>query len=211
MNPKLLFGHIFNHKSGLRGFAWLAVSYVCGTVIFITAKYALSHTTPYNFLFWWYGSGLVFHSLYGLSRESIALEAIDRKFYLLLSVYIVLDVSATYSFILALKMMDPSIVSFISQSQILFTIILGFLFLREILNKPEVGASVVIIAGLLVMTYNSGSAPPAGILLMLFANFAGSANLVIVRKIGCHVGTLTFARGRTISLFIIFLLLIANC
>ena len=205
MNIKRLFGHIFGNKSGLRGFAWLAVSYVCGTIIFIISKYALNHITPYNFLFWWYGAGLIYHSLYGITSESIALEAVDRKYYLLLGVYFVLDLSATYSFILALKMMDPSIVSFISQSQILFTLFLGYLFLREVLNKPEIGASVVIIAGLLVMTYNTGSAPPAGILLMLFANFAGSANLVIVRKIGGHVGTLTFARGRTVSLFIIFL------
>ena len=135
MNLKLLFGHIFGNKSGLRGFAWLSVSYLCGTVIFITAKYALNHTTPYNFLFWWYGAGLVYHSLYGIASESIALEAIDRKFYLLLSVYFVLDVSATYSFILALKMMDPSIVSFISQSQILFTFFLGYFFLQEVLKK----------------------------------------------------------------------------
>ena len=82
---------------------------------------------------------------------------------------------------------------------------MGFFFLQEVLNKGELGATVIIVIGMLVMTLDSGSAPLVGILLMLYANFTGAMNLVIVRKIGCRVGTLTFARIRTVSLFITFL------
>ena len=102
-------------------------------------------------------------------------------------------------------MMDPSIVSFLNQSQIIFTLFFGFLILREVLNKGELGAAIIIIIGIFIMTYHSGSVPFRGTLLMLYANVTGSFNMVIVRKIGCHVGTLTFARIRTISLFALFL------
>ena len=47
--------------------------------------------------------------------------------------------------------------------------------------------------------------PLEGAALMIFANFVGAVNLIIVRKIGCRVGTLTFARVRTLFLFMLFM------
>ncbi len=195
----------FDSTSFNKGLLWLLLSFFCGAIVFTVSKYILSNMFQTDFFCWWYGSALIYHTLYGILKGSISLENIGKKYLVLFALYIVLDLSGTYCFFLSIKMMDPSIVSFFSQSQIIFTLFFGFLILREVLNKGELGAAIIIISGIVIMTYNSGSVPFIGTLLMLYANITGSINLVIVRKIGCHVGTLTFARIRTISLFTFFL------
>jgi drug/metabolite transporter (DMT)-like permease len=114
-------------------------------------------------------------------------------------------VLATYIFIVALRMLDPSIVAFLSQTQIVFVILLGFFFLGEVFNRSEIIAAFIIILGMILMTYKSGHVPPIAALLVIIANLLGAASLVIVRKIGPSVGTFTVTRLRTIVLFILFL------
>ena len=189
----------------VRGFLWLAVSYFCGTFFFTSSKYLLNNMSRADFFCWWYGSAMFFHVFYGVSRESISFADIGRKYLRLLSLYVFLDLTGTYAFFAAVRMMDPSISSFLNQSQIIFTLLLGFLILKEALSRGEVFAAVIIIIGVFVMTYNSGSVPIAGTVCMIFANITSAANFVIVRKIGSQVGSLTFARIRTTLLFIIFL------
>ena len=188
-----------------RGLLWLLLSFLCGMIFFTTSKYILGFIPLVDFLCWWYGAGLVFHILYGIPAGSISLETIERNHLVLLIIYIVLDVTGTSCSFIAIKMMDPSIVSFLSQSQIIFTLFFGYLILNEVLNKGECIAACVIITGMFIMTYNSGNVPLNGAALMIYANFVGAINLIIVRKIGCHVGTFTFARMRSISLFTVFL------
>ena len=159
-----------------------------------------------DFFCWWYGSGLIFHTLHGIWQGSIAFKDIERKNLALIAVYVILDVTGTCTVFIAIRMMEPTIVSSLNQSQILFTLLMGFLILKEVLTKAELGAAGIIIAGMFVMTYDSGSAPFTGTVLVLFANFCGSIELIIIRKIGCFVGTYTFARIRTVSLFTVFLL-----
>ena len=186
-----------------RGFWWLLFSFFCGMIFFTTAKYVLGFIPLVDFVCWWYGAGLVFHTIYGIPTGSISLETIKKNHRLLLLVFIIFDVSGTSCAFVAIKLMDPSVVSFLSQSQIIFTLFFGYIILKEVFKKGEYVAASIIIAGLIVMTFNSGNVPFKGAAMMIYANFVGAINLIIIRKIGPHVGTLTFARIRTISLFIL--------
>jgi len=197
--------HVQNEVGSYKGFLWLLLSYMCGAIFITSSKYVLNYMKIVDFLCLWFGAGLIFHIVYGLLTESISFENVKKKYLLILIIYAVLDISGTTSAFIALKMMDPSIISFFNQSQIVFTILLGFLFINEILNKWELVAAGVILFGMLVMTYNSSTVFLGGVALMIYANFVGSINMIIVRKIGCHVGTLTFARIRTLSLFTLFI------
>jgi len=197
--------HIKDHHPVNRGFAWLLLSYLCGTITYIITKYILTFMTEMDFLCWWYGLGLVFHAVYAMKTGSIPLEKLEPNHRGMLVLYVVLDAIATYSFFFSLRMMDPSVVSFFSQSQIIFTILLGFVFLREILEKREIAATGIIIAGMYIMTYRSAAVPLKGAVSLLFSFFCGSICLVIVRKISSHVGAVTIGRLRTVVLFVLFL------
>ncbi|MBN1294550.1 MAG: DMT family transporter [Candidatus Latescibacteria bacterium] len=193
------------HKRSYRGFLWLLLSFFCGTIFITSSKYVLGFLPLSDYLCWWYGAGLVYHSVYGLRSGNISLDSISNRHKSFILTYVILDITGTTAAFVALKMMDPSVVSFLNQSQIIFTLILGYIFLNEILIASECIAAGVIITGMILMTYNSGSAMLIGVTLMVYANFVGAINLIIVRKIGCVVGAFTFARMRSISLFAIFM------
>ena len=194
-----------------RGYLWLVISYICGTIYLVASKYVLNNVEQLTFLFWWYTSGIFYHSLHivndRITHKRIFLRDVLKENRKILILYVILDVTATFSFFTAINMLDPSIVSFLMQAQVIFTVILGYLFLKEILCRTELIAAAVIICGLIVMTYRSGSVPPFGVFLVLFANLLASFNLIIVKKIGVRVGAYTIARIRTISVFLFFLIM----
>jgi len=194
----------FNPGPTARGFLWLALSFYCGTFFFISTKYILNHLDKVSFFTWWYGIALVFHTVYGLSSEGVVIEKIHRQCWKFLALYVAFDLLGTYTFFYAIKLMDPSISSFLNQSQIIFTLFLGHIFLKEVLIREEVAASLVIIAGVVTMTFKSVYVPPLGAALITLSNLTSASNFIIVRKIGKHLGTLTFARVRTTVLFTVF-------
>ena len=189
----------------VKGFGWVSLSFICGTFFFIVSKTLLNSMKPADFFTWWYGLGLTMHLLYGLRSESIKLEDIDRTYLHYFGIYILLDITGTAVFFTAVKMMDPSIASFLNQSQIIMTLLLGFLFLKEALVIGEVLATLVIISGIVIMSFKSPSVPLLGALGIMYSNLCGASNFVIVRKIGGKMGTLTFIRIRTTFMFVIFL------
>ncbi len=187
------------------GFMWLGISYVCGTFFFIVSKVLLTGMSQEDFFLWWYGFGLLFHTAYGLVSGGISLGNLRGKYTLYVMGYLVLDLTGTSLFFLAIKMMNPSIVSFFNQSSIIFTILFGYLLLHEVLERFEIVATCIVIAGLFVMTWKSVSIPLLGAVFLTIANFSGAMTMIIVRNFGERVGTLTFARLRSISLFTFFL------
>lgn len=186
------------------GAGWLLLSYLCGTIFYLVTKYSLQMVSFGTFLFMWYGVALVFHIAHSTVSKRTSPIRISRSNMLYMGIYTILDIASTVTAFLALSILDPSIASFFEQSQILFTMMLGFLLLREQLIRQEIVAATVIITGIVLMCYRSGEVPPAGAALILFSNLLGSANLIIVRKVSPEVGPYTFARFRTAMLFLVF-------
>jgi hypothetical protein len=65
MKINILSGNNIEIPTVYKGFLWLSLSYLCGTIFLTSSKYVLNNTSQINFFYWWYGSGLVFHTLYG--------------------------------------------------------------------------------------------------------------------------------------------------
>jgi len=192
-------------ESSKLGMIWIGISLLCGTVFFTSTKFLLNNLHMPDFFTWWYGFGLIFHSVYGIKTRGIRLKDLERDQLSMIGIYIVLDLTGAIAFFTALRYMDPAVSSFINQSHIIFTLFAGYILLKEALDFRELGASFIIVIGVVIMTFKSASTPPIALALMLYSNFTAAINLIIVRKVGFHVGTLTFARVRTTALFIIFL------
>jgi len=157
-----------------------------------------------NFFTWWYGAGLVYHVGHIVSVQDLGLGGFRRHHWPYIAAYTLLDLTGTTLAFVALRVMDPSVASFLNQSQIVFSIIIGRLFLNEVLEGGEIAAAGVIVAGVVIMTMRSGSAPFLAVGFMIYANITSAANMAIVRKVGCGVGIYTFARIRTLTLFTVF-------
>ena len=188
------------------GVFWLLMHYLCSCAVFGIAKYILSSMALDDFLFWWFGIGLGVLVLYSLATGRILEEKLTGVHVRMIALYCFLDAFGSTAFYLSIKLMAPSVVSFLDQSQLLLTITFGYIFLKETLNRNEIGAALLIITGLVIMTYRSESIPVAGILLMLCANCAGAGSFILIRKIRVSISTLTFARVRALSIFLVFLI-----
>lgn len=187
-----------------KGFFWLGMTYFCDTTFYLFSKILLSALGRDVFLVWWYGLGLIFHTGYGIADKSVPQPLSISKNRLLMILYVFVDLASMFTMVTAMSIMNPGVVAFISQSQVMFILFFGFFFLGEKLTAREVMAAAVIIAGVALISYESPQVPLAGGLLLLTSNVCSALTYVIVRRIGSDVGVITLARLRTVVFFIIF-------
>jgi drug/metabolite transporter (DMT)-like permease len=190
-----------------KGFFWLSISYVSDTAFYLFSKVLLNALGRDVFLVWWYFLGLIYHAGYGLLENPVPLAQVMSKNRRLLILYALTDLIATFTMVTAMSIMIPAVVSFINQIQVLFVLFFGFMFLGEKLILREIGAATVIIAGVILISYESPQVPLVGGLLLLTSNVSSAFTYVIVRRIGSDVGILTLARIRTIVLFTVFFIM----
>jgi drug/metabolite transporter (DMT)-like permease len=191
----------------LLGFFWAGMSVFATTVFFITSKYALNNTKILDFFVFWYICGFTYNTINMLFQRKRAVESfriVFSKVKGLLAVFIIMDITATFCGFTGLTMVDPSINAFMNQLQVLFTMFLGFLLLKERFDRWEFLAAILIIVGVFTMTYKSVEVPVIATFLFITANFAVSLNLVLIRKLGARVATFVFAVIRTVSLIIFY-------
>jgi len=187
------------------GVFWVLISVISGTMMYIFAKDLLNTQTQADCCYWWFGSALLFYSLYFIfSNDSIQLATIKR-YYLWIVLFVILQTANTILFFAGLKLIDPSMSSFLQRSQVVFTVLLGMLILGERFRKEEWIPSLLIVAGLLLITFRIGKLSLYGSMLILGSTFFLSFSAIVIRKIGCHVGALSFALVRTVTLFMFYI------
>jgi len=183
-----------------RGIFWVFVSVFSGTMMYILAKDLLASQTQAGCCYWWFGFALLFYGIYFVfSDDSLQLATIKR-FFPWIALFVALQAANTTLFFAGLKLIDPSTSSFLQRSQVVFTLILGMMILGERFHKGEWISSVIIISGLILITFRVGKLSFIGSMLVLSSTFLGSVCSIIIRKTGCYVGAHTFAFIRTLAL-----------
>ena len=193
-------------KNILVGLFWIFVSVFSGTMMYIFAKDLLYTQTQANCCYWWFGFAVFFYGVYYTFNWNTFNIADLKRLYIWIVLFIVLQISSTVLFFAGLRLIDPSISAFLQRSQVFFIIILSMVMLGERFSKGEWISSLIIIAGLVLITFHASEISFVGSLLVLSSTFIGSISIIIVRKIGYHVGSHTFAFIRTITLFLFYLL-----
>jgi len=189
-----------------RGIFWISASIFSGTAMYVLAKDLLVTQTQAGCCYWWFGFAFLFYSLHLLSGAGGYDFAAMRRLPGWTALFLALQASNTALFFLGLKLMDPSMSSFLQRSQVVFTIALGAVFLGERLRRGEWTASLMIIGGLFMITFHGGGVSIAGSAAILGSTFLGSACAVVIRKVGCRVGAQTLAFARTAALLGMYLL-----
>jgi len=192
-------------KKFLYGLFWVFVSVLSGTMMYILAKDLLATQTQADCCYWWFGFAIFYYGFYYTFSKNTFNSANLKRYFGWIALFIVLQISSTVLFFAGLKIIDPSTSSFLQRSQVVFTLILGMVMLGERLHKGEWISSIIIIFGLILITFRTGKMSMIGSLLTLSSTFIGSISIIIVRKIGYHVGSHTFAFIRTITLFLFYL------
>ncbi|MBD3233094.1 MAG: EamA family transporter [candidate division Zixibacteria bacterium] len=159
--------------------------------LFITA-------IPIN-LVWW-----LFH------RQPDELSGLTFNGYLWIVLQAGLSVTAILTLWYGVKLIDPTVASFLSRFEVLMVVLLGIWLFRERFNLIEAIGGMLILTGLLIIRYNAGIAVSAGMMIILTSAVLFGFSELVAKRIVRTVspGLLALLRNCHILLFVFILTLI---
>ncbi len=187
----------------LKGVLLTLLSAAMVSVTFIASKQALNELTPLGFTPIWFGIaslwGLIFHATLPNRAPLASLRPHLRPLILIG----VTSSAANYFFFTAIKIGDPTVVSFFSRSETIFSLSWGVFLLKERLTgKQWLGAAIAVLgAGL--MTYKGGSLILSVLMLALVSNFFNSLTSLVAKMNVKNLPPNVLGLARTIGLTVI--------
>jgi drug/metabolite transporter (DMT)-like permease len=114
-------------------------------------------------------------------REMFSVSMRQVGFLIIISV---LFCGGTFCLYTAVSLVEPATVSFLSRLELVATLILATIFLRERINRAEFSGLILVVAGLVVMRYDASLALSKAVALVVAeAIFSGCAEVLIKSKI----------------------------
>ncbi len=145
-------------KPELKGYAWIFLATVTGSTVYVFSKAVLNEITLFQFGTWWFAFAIAWNVLFTLrSPESRRFSPIPRSMLKLFLLLGIVETAATGIFYLAVSLApNPSIPSFLRNTEYIFIAILGVILLRERFRGLEIAGMVLTIAGVLVVSWHRG-------------------------------------------------------
>lgn len=182
----------------MAGDLWAIVSAVTTATGLALAKTVLDEIPPltFNTYVFFFGSPIILidAAINGKVKETIAVPLRHLGFFALLGV---LFSGSTLCLFTAISYTEPATVSFLSRLELMMTIILAMIFLKERISKAELFGLAFVVAGIFVMRYGASVELSNAILLVtISAVFVGAAEVAIKARISrIKPRSLVFYRG----------------
>lgn len=168
----------------LKGILLAVVSSVCVSLVYITSK-IIQRTMPTDlFLLWWFA----FASVWALviliiKRKDFSCYISKVMEHPLFFIYFIIsETFGAFVFFYVIKLVNPSIVSFIGSITPLFVAMIAFFYINERLSFREIAGGVISISGVILITYVSPDIPVKYTLLILSVVIVYSFNNVLIKK-----------------------------
>jgi uncharacterized membrane protein len=171
--------------SRIRGDLWAVTSAVTTGSGLIAAKMALKSISPITFnAYVFFVSAIIILIDAAVSRRLRETFHVSMRQVGFLVIISVLFCGATFCLYTAVSLVEPATVSFLSRLELVATIVLATIFLRERINRAEFSGLILVIAGLIVMRYDASLALSKAVALVLAeALLSGAAEVLIKSKI----------------------------
>lgn len=182
----------------LGDFNAIACAVVCGLGN-IVVKIGLADVSTELFIFWMFIAAVVI-SIIALLNKNIRREvlATDLKVFGLISLLTVFFSFGIYTSYIALKIIEPATVSFLSRFEIILTLIFAYFFLKERLTGYELLGGMVAVAGVVVLKYKTTVEISRAATLMIISACFFAACEIAVKKYIHLIGTMRFVFVRNI-------------
>ncbi len=150
---------------------------------------------PINFIWW------------RAHRQRDKYPPIGLKSFLLISIQAVFSVVAIVGLWSAVKIIDPTVASFLNRFEVLVAVLLGIWLFKERFKPIEAIGALGVFAGLLIIRYRADIELSHGIALVLGASFLFGISEVIAKRIVRDVepGLFALLRNTHILIFLIIL------
>ncbi len=173
---------------------------------FISVKYFMGkgmNPLMLNASWFFFGSLFSFIAAFIMSKGGIF--SLVRKYWKIeLMLGLANGVNAIFWF-KGMEVLDPPVASFILRFVTIFTILLGFVFLKERFTKIETLGVGVAMLGAFVITYSGGELVFKGIIFMLLAAFFFAVHNVLAKSISDDVDPMSLNAMRALFSFLVVL------
>ena len=180
----------------------LACALVCGLGN-IPAKVALDRLPVEVYIFYFFLFGFIITS-FTLFKKSSREEIfkINLKVLTLVAILAVFFMAALYLMMTALKMIEPATVSFLSRFEVIVTVVLAYMILKERLLFIEIMGGIIAVAGVVVLKYKTNLEISNAATLMVLSSFFFAIAEIIIKKNIKILGTIRFVFYR--NFFMVF-------
>jgi drug/metabolite transporter (DMT)-like permease len=147
-----------NSRNDLKGYAWILLATVTGSTVYVFSKAALNEISLFRFGTWWFAFALLWNSLYAIrSSESRQFRPIPWKTLKVLLLLGLVETAATATFYTAIKVApNPSIPSFLRNTEYVFVTLLGVIILHERFRGFEIAGVILTFTGAFAISYHRG-------------------------------------------------------
>lgn len=172
-------------SSRVKGDLWATVSALATGGGYTVAKTLLLTLPPivFNAYMFLFGSVIILIDA-GINRkirETLYIPPTQIGFFAIIALFFS---AATYCLFTALSLSEPATVSFLSRLELVSTIILAAIFLKEHLQKSEILGLIVVVIGIFVMRYNASIELSRTVTLVALGSlFFGTAEILTKWKI----------------------------
>lgn len=193
-----------NKRKGIT-FAIIANFFFLGYWIF--APFAFKYFNTFTLTVLWFGSGAIMTFIWilivGKFKHYSTLRT-HGKWILLIGIINSLSILTAWE---ALRVLGPSLTSFLSNIEVLFLIFFGVILLKEKFNFQEILSSIIVILGVFMISFSKGEYILYGIILILVHALFFALNRTLIKSKLKEVDALFITHYRT--LFTSILILIA--
>jgi len=176
----------------------LVCALVCGLGN-IPAKVALDRLPVeiYIFYFFLFGFFIISLTLFKKSSRDEIFQ-INLKTLSLIAILAVFFMGALYLMMTALKMIEPATVSFLSRFEVIVTVVLAYMILKERLLFIEIVGGMIAVGGVIILKYKTNLDISKAATLMVLSSFCFAAAEIIIKKNIKILGTIRFVFYRNL-------------
>lgn len=196
----------------VKGYLFSFIAVIAVSNVYIFSKAALNEATLAQFGTYWFAFGFIWNIIFAWQRKKLpTIKTFKAKQYLILFTLGMLEIAGTSFFFLAiLTVPNPAIVSFIGNVNPVFVTILGFIFLRERFNIPELIGMGLALLGAFIISYQGSEVIESifieGTDYMILSGFIFSFSAIIAKKNVQILSPSLMALSRTMYLFVFSIL-----
>ncbi len=195
-------------RQRLKGDLWVTVSAITTGGGLAIAKIALVEIEPmlFNCYLFFLGSLIILidSAIKGKLRETIIISKSQIGFLFIIALFFALATLCLYT---SLAISEPATVSFLSRLELIATIVLAVIFLKEKMGRNEIYGLIVVLAGILVMRYGASVELSRTLLLLTIASILiGTAEVLTKARIN-SINYRSYIFYRNIFISAIFLII----
>jgi len=189
----------------------LACGVVCGLGN-IPAKVAVANISVELYNLYFFIFGFIFSNYVWFNKKDREeIKSVDARTLGLIFILAIIFALALYLFIVALKLIEPATVSFLSRVEVIITVILAYMILKEKLKFVELVGGLIALGGILILKYKTNITISYAAGLMILSSLFFSIAEVIIKKNIHRLGTGRFLFYRNLFMIgIMFAILLVS-